>query len=58
MRWQRNGVDIPQANESTYTLDAVATSDHLAIFRVVVSNAQGSTPSADAVRVAKRWGTV
>lgn len=48
-RWQRNGVDIPQANQSTYTLDAVAASDHLAAFRVVVSNAQGSTPSADAV---------
>lgn len=48
-RWQRNGVDIAQAIESTYTLDAVAASDHLAAFRVVVSNAHGSTPSEAAV---------
>jgi len=43
-QWQRNGVNIANANAPTYTLTANA-SDNGAVFRAVVSNAFGSTTS-------------
>jgi glucose/arabinose dehydrogenase len=47
-QWQRNGVDIPSANEATYTLPNVSLIDSGARFRVVVSNAFGTVTSNDA----------
>lgn len=47
-RWQRNGADIAGASAATYTLANVAQADDGAVFRVIISNAQGSVTSADA----------
>lgn len=44
-QWQRNGVNIPGANEAGYTLRAVSLADSGAKFRVVVTNASGSATS-------------
>jgi glucose/arabinose dehydrogenase len=48
-QWQRNGVDIPGANSSSYTIPAVQLSDNRAEFTVVVSNQYGSTISNAAI---------
>jgi glucose/arabinose dehydrogenase len=48
-QWQRNGVDIPGATSSSYSLSSVAASDNGATFDVVVSNGQGTVTSASAV---------
>lgn len=48
-QWQRNGVNIAGATSATYTIDEVSAADHQASFRVVVTNAIGSTTSAAAV---------
>lgn len=47
-QWQRDGVDIPGANGSTYTIPATTSDDQGAAFRVVVANALGSATSAAA----------
>jgi glucose/arabinose dehydrogenase len=47
-QWQRDGVDIPDATSSSYTLAAAAESDSGAQFRVVVANAAGSVTSNSA----------
>ena len=47
-QWQRNGIDIPGATSSSYTLAGAGSADDGARFRVVVSNAAGSVTSADA----------
>jgi glucose/arabinose dehydrogenase len=47
-RWQRNGVDIPGATSSSYTLSNAALTDDGARFRVVVSNGSGSATSNEA----------
>ncbi len=44
-QWQRNGTDISGATASSYTLSAAAKSDSGALFRCVISNAQGSATS-------------
>jgi glucose/arabinose dehydrogenase len=44
-QWQRNGVDIPGAMSSTYTIASPQTTDNGALFRVHVSNAAGSVTS-------------
>jgi len=44
-RWQRDGVDIPGATSSSYTLSNAQLSDDGARFRVVVSNGSGSATS-------------
>ena len=46
-QWQRNGVNIANANSPTYTLTANAA-DNGATFRAVVSNAFGSATSTSA----------
>lgn len=48
-QWQKNGVDIPDANEDSYTTPGMALSDNGARYRVVVSNFAGSTTSAEAI---------
>ncbi|HYD59312.1 MAG TPA: PQQ-dependent sugar dehydrogenase [Noviherbaspirillum sp.] len=49
MQWQRNGVDIPGATSSSYTMARTEQSDHQASFAVVVRNGFGSTMSSPAV---------
>src|SRR5205814_996067 len=46
-QWQRNGVNIPNANAATYTLTTMS-SDNGATFRAVVSNSAGSATSNSA----------
>jgi glucose/arabinose dehydrogenase len=48
-RWQRDGVDIPGATSSTYTIASAQSGDNGTRFRVVVSNAAGSATSDEAV---------
>ena len=48
-QWLRGGVDIGGATASSYVLPGVGPSDDGARFSVVVSNAEGSVPSAEAV---------
>lgn len=45
-QWQRNGVDIPGAAGSSFTLPATTAADEGATFRVVVSNSAGTVTSA------------
>jgi glucose/arabinose dehydrogenase len=47
-RWQRDGVDIPAATSSSYTLAGAQQSDDGARFRVIVSNSAGSLTSSAA----------
>lgn len=47
-QWQRNGQDIPGATGPTYTLPSVSSGDSGAVFRVRVSNPQGTATSANA----------
>ncbi len=47
-QWQRNQVNIPGANASSYTLGATAMSDDGAKFRCVVTNAFGNATSNEA----------
>ncbi|HEX8136911.1 MAG TPA: PQQ-dependent sugar dehydrogenase, partial [Pyrinomonadaceae bacterium] len=47
-QWQKNGVDIPGANLSSYTTPPVATADEGARFRCRVSNNFGSVTSSNA----------
>jgi len=44
-RWQRNNVDIPGATIASYTLATPTLTDNGAVFRVIVSNANGSVAS-------------
>jgi len=48
-RWQRNGVDIPGATASSYTIAAVAAGDDGARFRAIATNASGSATTGEAV---------
>src|SRR6185436_1734153 len=52
-QWQRNGVPVPDATNSTYTLSNVQLTDSGAAFRVVVgnvaSNIQYSATSSNAI---------
>ena len=47
-QWQRNHVDIAGASSSSYTIASVSAGDNNALFRCVVSNAQGNAVSNDA----------
>jgi glucose/arabinose dehydrogenase len=44
-QWQRDDVDIAEATAASYTLPSAALSDTGALFRVVVTNAQGTATS-------------
>ncbi len=44
-RWQRNGVDIPDAMGATYTIPSAQLSDHGAQFRCIAYNACGGVLS-------------
>jgi len=43
-QWQKNGVDIPEATSSSYTI-AVTTLDDSGIYRVIIRNLNGSVTS-------------
>ena len=47
-QWQKNGVNIPDATASWYTVPAAALADNGATFRAVVGNPSGSVTSAPA----------
>ncbi|MDQ1830275.1 immunoglobulin domain-containing protein [Massilia scottii] len=47
-QWSRNGVPIPGATTSAYTVAAAQSSDNAAVFSVTVRNAAGSADSAKA----------
>jgi hypothetical protein len=47
-QWRRNGVDIANARESSYTINATALSDNGAVFSVVVTNGVGNRTSGTA----------
>ena len=47
-QWQRDGVDIGGATESTFTLPAASLADNGAVFQVLVSNAAGAVSSLPA----------
>jgi glucose/arabinose dehydrogenase len=53
-QWSRDGVAIPGATGSTYTVPAVSLGDHAASYRVVASNDFGSVESTAAVLVVTR----
>ncbi len=44
-RWQKNGVDIPNATISTYTISGVSMSDNGAQFRCIIYNSFGGSVS-------------
>ncbi len=44
-QWQRNGVDMPGATSTSYTLPAAQLADDGALFRCVVTNAFGTATS-------------
>lgn len=44
-QWQRDGVDLPEADANSYTHPSATLSDNGATFRVIVSNSAGSTTS-------------
>jgi hypothetical protein len=47
-QWQKNGVDIPGANQATYVTPPATASDNGSLFRVTVSNGGGSVTSNSA----------
>lgn len=44
-QWQRNNVNIPGATSATYVLQEPSLADSGAVFRAIVTNANGSVPS-------------
>ena len=47
-QWQRNGVPIAGADNSSYTTSALALADNAAVFKVVITNPAGSVSSQEA----------
>jgi glucose/arabinose dehydrogenase len=47
-QWRRNGVNIPGATSSSFTIASAQTSDNGALFRVLVTNSFGSALSNEA----------
>lgn len=48
-QWQRNGEDIPDATNSTFTVSNAAMSDNGAAYTVVVTGAEGEATSEEAI---------
>ncbi|HKX62311.1 MAG TPA: lamin tail domain-containing protein, partial [Verrucomicrobiae bacterium] len=46
-RWQRGGVDIPNATNSSYRIEAAALSDNNALIRAAITNRVGSTNTTE-----------
>ncbi len=47
-QWQRNGVDIPNTNSPSYTIQSTTLADNGSRFRVVVTNSFGGATSNEA----------
>jgi glucose/arabinose dehydrogenase len=47
-KWQRNGEDIPNATEKSYTIEGVTQADNGATFRCIATNTLGSDTSEEA----------
>ena len=47
-QWKKNGIDIPGATSSTYSIAATALADNNAVFSVVVTNSAGTVTSSSA----------
>ncbi|MDT9002217.1 M4 family metallopeptidase [Paucibacter sp. APW11] len=56
-QWRKNGSSIAGATASSYTTPATTTADNGANFSVIVSNANGSTTSANATLTVNGGGT-
>jgi len=52
-QWQRNGADIPGANDATLQLNSLSLTDNGAEFRSVVTNASGNATSDSATLTVK-----
>ena len=48
-RWQKYGVDIPGATDSSYTTPAVTLADSGSVYRVIVTNSSGNDTSNNAI---------
>ncbi len=48
-QWQRNGVDLPNAQAGSYSIAATTMADNGARFRVIVSSAGGNVVSTEAI---------
>ncbi len=46
--WQKNSIDIPEADDSSYTTPATTTADSGSFFRCIISNSAGNDTSAQA----------
>jgi len=57
-QWQRNNVDIPGANQSSYSLEPATFDDDGAQFRCIVTNAFGSATSNNAKLIVTGSNTV
>ena len=47
-QWRKNGVNIPGATASSYTIPTTSSADNNAVFTVVVSNSAGTVTSSSA----------
>lgn len=56
-QWQLNGLDIPGANGTSYTLTLATPADNGASFDVIVSNPLGSLKSRSAILTVTSVGT-
>jgi len=58
-QWRRNGVNIPGATSSLFSLPAVALGDDAVQFSCVVSNSCNQvTSNSGTLQVAKKWSTI
>ena len=48
-QWQKDGVDIPGATDSSYTTPAVTLADSGSVYRVIVTNSSGNDTSNNAI---------
>jgi hypothetical protein len=54
LQWQKNGIDIPAATTTSYTISSAGAADSGSVFRLVASNGAGKVTTAGAVlRVAR-----
>ncbi|MFM7024329.1 MAG: discoidin domain-containing protein [Flavobacteriales bacterium] len=56
-KWQKNGVDIPGATSSTYTIGSAAVSDG-GNYKAIVYNAYGEAISSEAVLTVKPYNAI
>ena len=52
-QWQKDGIDIPGATDSSYTIPQVSLNDSGSVFRVIVANSSGSDTSMNAILIVK-----